>query len=144
MDNKEFQKLLDKPSTKFILDHTMFAQLFFSLEHVCDESMPTAWCDGKRLGFNPDFFQSLTLDQQITVCAHELLHAALEHPWRRGARDPLIWNYACDHEVNLELKANRFVSLEGVGCVMWLCDTQFTGWNAEKIYEHLMKNPPPS
>ncbi len=34
------------------------------------------------------------------VIAHEILHVALNHSKRRGGRDPLIWNLACDFVIN--------------------------------------------
>jgi predicted metal-dependent peptidase len=38
------------------------------------------------------------------VLAHEIDHAAKKHCLRRGSRDPLAWNVACDYSNNLFLK----------------------------------------
>jgi predicted metal-dependent peptidase len=40
----------------------------------------------------------------IFVLAHEIDHAAKKHCLRRGGRDPLAWNVACDYSNNLFLK----------------------------------------
>lgn len=146
MDRHEFDKMLDTPSIKFILDQTMFAQLFYSLEHVELRSddprfaarglKPTAYCDGKELGVNPEFFQSLPIPQQITVLGHETLHAALEHPWRFNPtlHDINLANIAMDFEVNAILVENKFAPLHE-SC--WLYDAKYHGWPWEKIYEDL-------
>jgi predicted metal-dependent peptidase len=145
MTPKEFQAMLDKPSVKFILDHTMFAQLFYSFDHVLipdDDPMfaargqhATAYCDGKEMGVNPTFFQALTVPQQISLLAHETLHGALEHPWRLGNRDVMLANVAMDFEVNALLVENKFAELPN-----WLYDAKYAGWPFEKIYDDLLKN----
>lgn len=144
MTPQEFQKMLDAPSIKFILNHTMFAQLFYSMdtEEIPDDHplfqaygfTPTAYCDGKKLGVNEKFFKSLTIEQQISLLAHETLHAALEHSWRLGIRDPQLGNIAMDYEVNALLKENGFADLPGM-----LYDKKYDGWPFEKIYDDLLQ-----
>ena len=147
MSNAEFQKMLDKPSVKFILDHTMFAQLFYSMEHIEIEDdhplfqaygqPPTAFSDGKILGVNRKFFEGLTFGQQISLLAHETLHPALEHQWRIGTRDQQLANIAMDFEVNQILKENNFAALPGR---FWIQDDKYEGWPFEKIYDDLLQN----
>ena len=79
----------------------------------------------------------------VTVLAHEALHCALLHPLRRGDRDPLAWNIACDHAVNLHLEAcNAEATAKGRAIPFpWpsklqgiLKDPQYAGKCAEDIY----------
>jgi predicted metal-dependent peptidase len=44
--------------------------------------------------------ESLSEPELVGVVAHEVLHCALGHHARRGIRDPLRWNVACDLAVN--------------------------------------------
>ena len=74
-------------------------------------------------------------DQLESVVAHEVLHCALLHLFRRGERDPMRWNYACDYAVNSMLKEDGFRLHE-----KWLYDKKYKGLTAEKIYEILPKN----
>ena len=60
----------------------------------------TAQTDGRTLEFNPEYVASLTDDQTRGLVLHLVLHAALGHPWRRGARDAGRWDRACDIVVN--------------------------------------------
>lgn len=48
----------------------------------------------------PDFVASQTLHQLIGAVMHELEHVVHLHMARRGARDPIAWNVACDMNVN--------------------------------------------
>lgn len=133
MTRAEFQKLLEKPSVKFILNHTFFAQLFYSIDTIEDNTQPTAWTNGTKRGVNSSFFKGLSPELQIAVLAHETLHDALEHVWRRGSRDPKKWNIACDFEVNALLLENNFQVDK-----TWIQPRdEFKGLPAEQIYDLL-------
>jgi predicted metal-dependent peptidase len=77
-----------------------FATLALRLEPVVDWNMETMATDGKRLAYNPDFLNKLSVDEAIGVVAHEVLHNALKHPMRIGHRELKRWNMACDGSVN--------------------------------------------
>lgn len=96
-----------------------------------------AWCttmatDGYHVFFNPNWIRRLSDEELGGVLAHELLHVVFGHIDRRGAREPRLWNIACDHAVNLILRTQGFTlpkdALEG---------TCFTGMSAEAIYSRL-------
>jgi predicted metal-dependent peptidase len=53
-----------------------------------------------QLSYNPAFVNILTDAQLMSVLEHEVLHVVNEHPIRRGCRDPLVWNFACDIAIN--------------------------------------------
>jgi predicted metal-dependent peptidase len=70
------------------------------------------WCDtmatdGYYIYVNPSFCASLSSNEIAFVFAHEVMHCALLHPYRRGSRDAQRWNRACDYVVNADLKAAR-------------------------------------
>lgn len=83
--------------------------LFAPIEII--STVPTAATDGRRLLFNPDFWQKLTAEERAGVLLHELLHAALLHVPRRGTRDPLLWNIAADIVVNGIVAQQRWCAL---------------------------------
>ncbi|MEM3452516.1 MAG: VWA-like domain-containing protein [Candidatus Hadarchaeum sp.] len=60
--------------------------------------------DGKFLYFQPDKLVSLPEEQLEGIIAHELMHIALGHLWRRETREPLLWNIATDYAVNAIVK----------------------------------------
>lgn len=68
--------------TKLILKQPFFGALALRLEPTVDMTCSTAWTDGARLGYNPDFVNSLILPELVGVLCHEILHVANGHPWR--------------------------------------------------------------
>ncbi|MEU6755283.1 hypothetical protein [Streptomyces sp. NPDC046685] len=67
------------------------------------------------------------------VLAHEMLHAALRHGERRGARDPYLHNVAADYVVNGWLVEMRVGSMpEGL-----LYDASLQGLSVEEVYDRI-------
>jgi predicted metal-dependent peptidase len=77
-----------------------FAVLALRLQVVVRWNIDTFATDGENLFVNPDFAESLTPAEIEGVLCHEILHSALGHHVRRGARNPIRWNVACDLAVN--------------------------------------------
>lgn len=118
-----------KQRTQLILSQPFFGVLLMRLKIAEDASCKTFWVDGESLGFNPAYVETLS-DLELRGClAHEVLHPANGHCWRRGARDPKRWNRACDYAINpLVLSAGLKLPV-GV-----LIDGRFLGKSAEEIY----------
>ena len=87
-----------------------------------------------RLFFSPDFVDSLSLEELLSVMCHEVHHAVLLHLDRKMSRDERTWNYAADFVINEILKQNGFQLGDG-----WLIDPKYESWYAEEIYEDLRK-----
>jgi len=77
-----------------------FSALCLFARFVPREDIPTAATDGRDVFYNPDWLGALDRSQREGVLLHEVLHAALLHPSRRGAREPVRWNVAADVVVN--------------------------------------------
>jgi predicted metal-dependent peptidase len=77
-----------------------FAALALFARFVPTLAVPTACTDGRDVFYNPAFLAALPPDELSAVILHEVLHAALLHPIRAGARDPVRWNLAADIVVN--------------------------------------------
>ena len=75
---------LSKARAGLILDHPFFGALALRLGLVPDPRKSTASVNGKRIAYNPDFVDGLTLAQTKGILAHEVLHVACGHCWRRG------------------------------------------------------------
>ena len=109
--------------------------MLLHLTRVRDDSAPTMWTDGKQLGYNPAFVDSITDDELLGVLAHEVLHVASLHPWRRDARHNGKWNIACDAVINDICTASGFKLPKG--CVPGVKDK-----SAEEVYNTLPDPPP--
>ena len=84
---------------------------------------------------NPDYFCTLTHEQQATVLAHEVYHYALMHDSRRGARDPELYQKAADQVVNNLLSSGGFEMPPSVEF-----DTKYKNMSTEAVYRIMEKD----
>lgn len=131
-------KKLTAARTSLILDQPFFGALALSLTPKEDTSCPTAWVDGRSLGYNPTFVESLSHAKLVGLIAHEVMHCAMGHCFRRDGRDGTNWNVACDYAINGDLKQSGF-SLPAGGCFP---DATQLGKSSEWIYARLPQPKP--
>ena len=129
-------KAISAARTGLILDSPFFGALALRLKVKIDPSCNTAYTDGTVLGFSPDFVDGLTAQELKGLIAHEVLHCACAHPYRKGNRDHKKFNIAADFAINGELKRAGFSLPAGA-----LLNDEFDGKSAEWIYDRL---PPDS
>lgn len=118
---------------------------------------PTFCTNGVYLWFNPEFCKTLNDIQLRTVLIHEVMHPMLLHIFRRGERDPVIWNMACDYLVNNMIvryiensdksgRSSYFCPLTnipidgGKEVFNWVQDFKYENMTAEEVYEKILKN----
>ena len=121
-----------------MLEHPFYGALSLRLKMVADPTAETFWVDGRSIGYNPAYVDQLTLHQVEAVIAHEVLHVAHGHPWRRDARDFETWNKACDYSINPIVEECGYKLPEGL-----LNAPEFAGQSAEAIYRKIYTPPPP-
>lgn len=130
--------------TNLVIDHPFYGVLSLRLKIVdatSDPTIQTMATDGEHLYFNERFVQSLKMDELMGSVAHETLHCAMGHQWRRDARDPERWNIACDYAIN-PVVVGSATSGSGLnlklpqGCLL---DDQYKGKSSEWIYAHLQE-----
>lgn len=131
---REALKAVLRARYRCIMQAPFFGALAMSMEIViCEEYMgkpvETAATDGKRMFYNPGYFLSLTRDEQFSLVIHETSHVALAHHLRRGRRNFELWNEATDQSVNWLIRSTGAPTGEH-----WLCDQQYKGWSAERVY----------
>ena len=144
MNEEQLLRELDKVKAKafFGQNAAFLAPILCSMRFAWDNNQPTASTDGIDLTWNSDWFQKLLFDARVTVLMHELWHVARMHMLRRGGRDPLWWNYACDIWINNMLESQKY-SFKGIeDC--WK-DRQYDGMVEEDIYDAIYnpQQPPP-
>lgn len=132
-DAAEATERMRAARTELVLGQPFFGVLALSVELVASEAIPTLATGGTRILYNPAFVESLSHDEVVGVMAHEVLHCANGHPWRRDTREPLRWNIACDLAINpLVLSAGLRLPkgvLRGT--------SEMAGKSAEWIYDRL-------
>lgn len=125
--------------SKLVLKNQFFGTLALYLQPEPDEKIGTAATDGRVLKYNEEWLEEVKqkygIEAVITIIAHEVLHCALGHVWRRGTREALLWNIASDYATNIILKESGFKLPPEA-----LVNETYTGKTAEDIYALLQKN----
>ncbi len=114
-------------------DHPFFGTLALFAEFRVTDDLATAATDGKVLWFNPAFVEKQDPTQLCGLVAHELLHAALQHVYRRRERDATLWNIAADIVVNGMIRKDTTYQLPEGGVE----DATLAHLSVEEIYEQL-------
>lgn len=98
----------------------------------------TAATDGDKFYYHPEFVNGITSSQLVGLICHEVLHCALQHHTRRNARDPVLWNQACDYAINPLIVDSGMQLPEG-----GLYDREYLGMSAEEVYKRLQEQADP-
>lgn len=98
-----------------------------------------SWCktvatDARAVYYNPLYVVSRPLAELQFLLAHEALHCALGHGYRRNHRLKRPWDAACDHAVNLLLTEEGMRAPPGC-----LVNPAYRGLSAEEIYPLISK-----
>ena len=132
-----------------------YALLLLHMRFALDLTCETAYTDGTRIAFHPDFIDALSDSELEFVLMHEVLHTALGHPFRHQAQYDLeCYDKACDIVVNSNILYScgmdlRRITLNQFGEAMHLTPDGEEGYlySIEQVYGKLMaikaKQPPP-
>lgn len=136
MRTSKFSKI-EKAKAKLVIKDPFYATIVMDLPTVLDRSIPTACTNGSEIRINPDFFESLPLQDCIGVLKHEAMHVANLHSFRGQNKNPKKWNIACDAVINDVLLHKEGNTLPE-GCVDVHGASQYS---AEQYYS-MMPDPP--
>jgi predicted metal-dependent peptidase len=135
--NKEAHKKMTQAKINLIMNAPFFSSIILKLK--LEEKPvsfftkmgvpPTMATDGKNIVYYPEFVNSLSLNELISIVIHEVYHIILLHPTRRGDRDHIKFNKACDYAINLLVKDAGYNLLKDL-----LYDEQYRDIAAEHIY----------
>lgn len=117
-------------------DSAFFTTACFSLKHKWDREIPTAATNGLEIRFNPEFFLKLDVEERVFLLLHETMHVCYLHMDRLKDRDPMRWNIAADHVINLQLLDRGFKMPKG-----GLADRQYRNMSTEQVYKALPEAP---
>lgn len=124
---------------QLLMKFPFYGTLALSLEVIEDYSVGTAATDGKKFYYNPDFINKLNEAEVNWITAHEVMHAALGHIWRRGSRQHEKFNIAADYAIHSILHESATSEFKmPPGC---LYDAKFDNKSAEEIYD-MLPDPP--
>ena len=100
--SKPLPEKLTKAKSRLVLRQPFFATILLSLNLIEDETLkpPTMAVDDKHIYFHPQFVTECSVEELVGVLAHEVMHYAMLHPWRRGSRLHKKSNMAMDYAIN--------------------------------------------
>lgn len=139
--------ILGKACSHLILRSPFYSSLLLATDLEENKNIPTAATNGMKIWYNPDYIENLSqkdnrssymtevTEKAKTLLCHEVLHIAMMHMFRRGGRDPLVWNIATDAWINNTLVDEKFTALDG-----WVDIPGSKDKTSEEIYDELMKN----
>lgn len=130
---QQAEQRLRRHRARLLIHAPFYGAVGAELDLVIDPTCDTAWTNGKAIGINPDFALGLSGDHLTGVVAHEILHVAMRHNYRRGNRDPQTWNEACDYAINGILVRDGFTLPDDA-----LLDDRFESLSAEQVYAKLV------
>ncbi len=94
-------KRLQNARISLMENHPFYALLLMNMKFALDLSCGTAYTDGNRIAFNPDFMDEIDDGELEFILMHEVLHAVLAHPFRHQADyEQQEFDCACDIIVN--------------------------------------------
>ena len=142
------QRLL-KSRMRILCNHGFYGLLLMHMVYSIDEAAPTAYTDGVRIAFGPEFLEGLSDDELDFVMMHEVLHVVLQHVFRGEGRDHERFNIAADIVINSNIKLENggkasSISLSKYGGeLMHLAPDGKEGhlYTAEEVYEMLPPTP---
>ena len=76
-------KRLQNARLDLMRSQPFYALLLMHMKFALDVTCETAYTDGRRIAFNPDFLKELDNEELQFVLMHEVLHVVLQHCFRR-------------------------------------------------------------
>ncbi len=142
----EIIRRLQNARLSLLSKHPFYALLLLHMKFALDITCETAYTDGERIAFNPDFMDALSDKELEFVLMHEVLHAALAHPFRHQSDyDQECFDKACDIVVNSNILYSfgmdiKRITLKRFGTAMHLAPDGKEGYQytVEQIYDQLL------
>ena len=119
---------------KMLVKYPFFGSVVASVSYKENEDIPTAGTDGETIYYNPKYLESLSVEEQTFIFAHEVCHIAFNHILRSEDKDPELWNIATDGVINQFLKRDGLKMAPG-GVDM----AEAINYDAEQLYEKLLQ-----
>lgn len=143
----EIVRRLQSARLSLIKKQPFYAYLLLHMRFAVDLTCETAYTDGVRIAFNPDFINELSDEELEFVLMHEVLHVVLEHPFRKQSDYDLeTFDIACDIVVNSNILYSfgmdlKRITLKKYGVSMHLAPSGEEGFmfDVDQVYRELMR-----
>lgn len=119
---------------KMLVKYPFFGSVVASVGYKENKDIPTAGTDGETIYYNPEYLESLSVEEQTFIFAHEVCHIAFNHILRSEGKDPELWNIATDGVINQFLKRDGLKMAKGGVDI-----AEAINYDAEQLYEKLLQ-----
>ena len=119
---------------KMLVKYPFFGSVVASVGYKENKDIPTAGTDGETIYYNPEYLESLSVEEQTFVFAHEVCHIAFNHILRSEGKDPELWNIATDGVINQFLKRDGLKMAKGGVDI-----AEAIKYDAEQLYEKILQ-----
>ena len=119
---------------KMLVKYPFFGSVVASVGYKENKDISTAGTDGEIIYYNPKYLESLSVEEQTFIFAHEVCHIAFNHILRSEGKDSELWNIATDGVINQFLKRDGLKMAKG-GVDM----AEAINYDAEQLYEKLLQ-----
>ena len=127
---------ITKSRSWLVLHKPFWGVLCLKPKIVISEHQESGWTDGRRVGYNPSWVDTLSLRETISFMAHETGgHIGFGHHLRVQKRNHSVYNRATDYVIDMILEKDGFTPIDGY----WLSDYRFDNMTSEAVYEILIK-----
>ena len=142
---REYMKRLLLSRMRILCNHGFYGLLLMHMIYSIDEGANTAYTDGERIAFGPEFLENLSDSELDFVMMHEILHVVLQHCFRGKEKDNERYNIAADIVINSNIMLENggnpsSITLSKYGESMHLAPDGKEGhhYDAEAVYRMLM------
>ena len=143
---REYMKRLLLSRMRILCNHGFYGLLLMHMIYSIDKGANTAYTDGERIAFGPEFLENLSDSELDFVMMHEILHVVLQHCFRGKEKDNERYNIAADIVINSNIMLENggnpsSITLSKYGESMHLAPDGKEGhlYTAEEVYEMLPK-----
>ena len=119
---------------KMLVKYPFFGSVVASVDYKENKDIPTAGTDGETIYYNPEYLESLSVEEQSFIFAHEVCHIAFNHILRSEGKDHELWNIATDGVINQFLKRDGLKMAPGGVDIV-----EAINYDAEQLYEKLLQ-----
>ena len=126
---------LNKIRNKVLVKYPYFGTITANVIFYEDNTIDTACTDGLDIYYSTEFMETLTVEQQVFVIAHEISHIAFNHIKRSKDKEQELYNIATDAVINAFLMEDGLPNIEGGIDIPWA-----KNYNADELYEILKNN----
>ena len=110
----ELTKRLLLSRTRILVKYPFYGLLLMHVGFGVDFKCSTAYTNGRKIVFNPNFLDELTDSEVDVVMLHEIMHIVLKHCFRGHGLNAERYNIACDIVVNSNIMYSSGLGIETI------------------------------